>query len=286
MCTDIEGKTQEVNIDEMQEFNDPSMRVRLSGIIAADTLDTVNRNSKPAAPRKSFYTKYGKRMFDIVFSGCALIVTAPINLVLAVATFFDVGKPIFFRQERPGMNGKVFTIIKFRNMTNATDENGNLLPAKERVTKIGEFVRKTSLDELMNFWSVFKGDMSLIGPRPLAMNYTSRFSERHKRRDAVRPGLECPFLTPADHKRTWTEQFENDIYYVENLSFKLDVRMVIALFKAVFDRKSSSMRGSALRGSFVGYYADGSSINSQHVPEKYVRLALQQVDEKEPVGVL
>ena len=183
------------------------------------------------------------------------------------------------------MNGKTFTIVKFRNMTNATDENGNLLPAKERVTKMGEFVRKTSLDELMNFWSVFKGDMSLIGPRPLATNYTSRFSDRHKRRDAVRPGLECPFLTPADHKRTWTEQFENDIYYVENLSFKLDVRMVIALFKAVFERRSSSMRGAALRGSFVGYYADGSSINSKHVPEKYVRLALQQVDEKELVGV-
>ena len=143
------------------------------------------------------------------------------------------------------MNGKTFTLVKFRNMTNATDENGNLLPANQRVTKMGEFVRKTSLDELMNFWSVFKGDMSLIGPRPLATNYTSRFSERHKRRDAVRPGLECPFLTPSDHKRTWTEQFENDIYYVENLSFKLDVRMVIALFKAVFDRKSSSMRGAA-----------------------------------------
>ena len=285
MRTDIEVKTQEVNIDEMQEFNDPSMRVKLSEIIAAETLDTVNRNSKPAVPRKSFYTKYGKRMLDLVLSGCALIVTSPINLALAVATYFDVGKPILFRQERPGMNGKTFTIVKFRNMTNATDENGNLLPAKERVTKMGEFVRKTSLDELMNFWSVFKGDMSLIGPRPLATNYTSRFSDRHKRRDAVRPGLECPFLTPADHKRTWTEQFENDIYYVENLSFKLDVRMVIALFKAVFERRSSSMRGAALRGSFVGYYADGSSINSKHVPEKYVRLALQQVDEKELVGV-
>ena len=285
MRTDIEVKTQEVNIDEMQEFNDPSMRVKLSEIIAAETLDTVNRNSKPAVPRKSFYTKYGKRMLDLVLSGCALIVTSPINLALAVATYFDVGKPILFRQERPGMNGKTFTIVKFRNMTNATDENGNLLPAKERVTKMGEFVRKTSLDELMNFWSVFKGDMSLIGPRPLATNYTSRFSDRHKRRDAVRPGLECPFLTPADHKRTWTEQFENDIYYVENLSIKLDVRMVIALFKAVFERRSSSMRGAALRGSFVGYYADGSSINSKHVPEKYVRLALQQVDEKELVGV-
>lgn len=285
MLTDTEANHQEVNIDEMQEFNEPAMRVMLSNLVAADTLDAVNRLSKPAVPRKSFYTKYGKRMIDLVLSGCALIVTAPINLFLAVATFFDVGRPILFRQERPGMNGKTFTLVKFRNMTNATDENGNLLPANQRVTKMGEFVRKTSLDELMNFWSVFKGDMSLIGPRPLATNYTSRFSERHKRRDAVRPGLECPFLMPSDHKRTWTEQFENDIYYVENLSFKLDVRMVIALFKAVFDRKSSSMRGAALRGSFVGYYADGRSINSQHVPEKYVRLALQQAEGKELIGV-
>lgn len=285
MLTDTEEKNQTVNIDEMQEFNDSSMRVMLSNLVAADTLDEVNRLSKPAVPRISFYTKYGKRMIDLVLSGCALVVTAPINLFLAAATFFDVGRPILFRQERPGMNGKTFTLVKFRNMTNATDENGNLLPANQRVTKMGEFVRKTSLDELMNFWSVFKGDMSLIGPRPLATNYTSRFSERHKRRDAVRPGLECPFLTPSDHKRTWTEQFENDIYYVENLSFKLDVRMVIALFKAVFDRKSSSMRGAALRGSFVGYYPDGSSINSQHVPEKYVRLALQQAEGKELIGV-
>ena len=285
MLTETMEKVQTVDIDEMQEFNEDSMRVLLSQMIAEDTLEEVNRKSEPVCPRRSFYTEYGKRIIDLILSGCALIVTAPINLVLAICTFFDVGRPIFFRQERPGKDGKTFSVIKFRNMTNEKDANGTLLPAKDRVTKFGEFVRKTSLDELLNFWSVFKGDMSLIGPRPLAKNYTSRFSERHKRRDAVRPGLECPFLTPADHKRTWKEQFENDIYYVEHLSFKLDVRMVFALIRTVFDRKSSSMRGSALRGSFVGYDAEGNSINSKHVPEKYVRLALQKAEEKKLVGV-
>ena len=264
-----------VNIDELEEFHDVSMRVRLARTIAEDTLDIVNRNSRPVKPRRSFYTKYGKRMIDIVLSGCALIITAPVNLALAVCTYFDVGSPIIFRQKRPGMDGRVFTIVKFRNMTNEKDASGNLLPANERVTKFGKFVRKTSLDELMNFWSVFKGDMSLIGPRPLALSYTDRFSERHRMRNAVRPGLECPILKRPDHKLTWAEQFENDVYYVENLSLGLDLKMVLALVGMVFNKKSTAMRGAAVRGSFMGYNADGTSVNSQRVPAKYVNAVLE-----------
>ena len=263
-----------VNIDLMEEFNNPELRLRLASVIADTNLELVNRQSVPATPRQTFYTRYGKRVLDIVFSALALLITLPINLVLAVCTYFDVGSPIIFRQLRPGKNGKLFTVIKFRNMNNNRDEHGNLLPPNVRVTKFGTFVRKTSLDELLNFWSVLKGDMSLIGPRPLAKSYMDRLSLRHKMRYAVRPGLECPMLHVPDHKISWAEQFENDVYYVEHVSFLLDVKMVLALVGLVFNKKSSAMRGSAVRGSFMGYYADGTSVNSQYVPKHYVDAAL------------
>ena len=272
-----------VNIDQMEEFHDLDMRHALAAVIAADTIDEVNRRSEAVHPRQSFYSRFGKRALDLLFSTIALVLTAPVNAILAVCTFFDVGRPILFKQTRPGKDGTEFEIVKFRNMTNATDENGNLLPASQRVTKFGKFVRKTSLDELLNFWSVFKGDMSLIGPRPLAIRYTDRFSERHSKRDLVRPGLECPCLKKLDHKMTWTDQFENDIYYVENLSLWLDLKMVFALVGMVVNKKSSAMRGSAVRGSFMGYNRDGSSINSRAVPRQYVERVLKE-SQKETVA--
>ena len=161
-------------------------------------------------------------------------------------------------------------------MTNETDEQGNLLPPAQRVTKFGRFVRKSSLDELMNFWSIFKGDMSLIGPRPLPFEYQDYYSERHRMRYAVRPGLECPILHPKE-SLTWADQFENDVYYVENVSFTLDLKMAFLLIKMVFSKKSSSMRGSAVRGSFLGYHRDGSSINSQMVEEHYYHEAVRRM---------
>ena len=144
-----------------------------------------------------------------------------------------------------------------------------LLPAKERVTKFGRFVRKTSLDELLNFWSILKGDMSLIGPRPLVDAYTNSMSDRHKQRYLVRPGLECPPRKGAFIK-SWGDQFENDVWYVENVSFVVDCKLVMMLVRMVFDKKSRAMRSSATRGSFVGYYRNGESINSKQVPERYV----------------
>lgn len=263
-------REQYVNVESLNEENTPKNRIALRDLIAADNLEAVNRISAPVQIRNSVYTKYIKRVIDIVVSLTALIITCPINIVLLICTYFDVGSPIIFRQSRTGKDGKAFHIIKFRNMTNATDENGNLLPAKERVTRFGKFVRKASLDELLNFWSILKGDMSLIGPRPLSSSYTDYLSERHKQRHAVRPGLECPILHNANHKPTWLEQFENDVWYVENLSFMTDVRMILALVGMVFDKKSAAVRGSAARGSFMGYSEDGKTINSQYVPKKYV----------------
>lgn len=263
------------NSDKITEATRNSFRQAVAEIIASDNLKFVNERSKCVVLRKSFYSKYGKRAIDIIVSGTALIVLAPVNIVLGVCTYFDVGRPIFFSQERIGKNGKVFNIIKFRNMTNDCDKNGELLPPAQRVTKFGKFVRKTSLDELLNFWCIFKGDMSVIGPRPLPIGYKDRFSKRHNARHLVRPGLECPMIKNARFRSTWSDQFENDIYYVENLSLKLDIKMLLTLVKMVFDKKSSKIRGDSERGTFMGYHKNGQSIDSHKVPIEYVKKAKQ-----------
>ena len=187
----------------------------------------------------------------------ALVVTLPFNLIIGIITMFDVGFPIFFKQTRTGKDGKEFTIIKFRNMRNTCDERGELLPPEQRVTTFGKFVRKTSLDELLNFWSVFKGDMSIIGPRPLVPEYTHRYNDRHRMRLTVRPGLECPPRTIGHHVWTWQEQFENDIWYVENVSFKTDCVMIINLIKYTLNKKDATARAIVQRNSFIGYDDQG-----------------------------
>ena len=199
-----------------------AQRWALADRLAAERLPRINAHSEPVRPSETIYARYVKRLVDILLSGIALIVTLPLNLIIGIVTVFDVGFPIFFKQERIGRDGKPFTIIKFRNMRNTCDERGELLPPDQRVTTFGRFVRKTSLDELLNFWSIFKGDMSIIGPRPLVPEYTHRYSDRHRMRLAVRPGLECPPRMIGHHVWTWQEQFENDVWYVENVSFKTD----------------------------------------------------------------
>lgn len=267
-----------VNLGLVEKIPHIELFDEVSKVIAEDNLEYVNQHSRPVIPKESFYTKYGKRLIDIVVSFVALVVTLPINLILAICTYFDVGKPIIFMQERVGKDETPFTIIKFRNMTNATDEDGNLLPPAQRVTRFGRFVRKTSLDELLNFWSIFKGDMSLIGPRPLPFEYQNYYSARHRMRCAVRPGLECPLIHRiTDRKITWSDQFENDVYYVENVSLALDIKMILLLVRVVFSKKSNSMRGSAVRGSFLGYHKDGTNINSQMVEKEYYDKAIQRM---------
>lgn len=231
----------------------------VSQYLKEENLDRVNRESDPVRPRNSIYTRYIKRIIDFLVGLTCFVAVSPINLILAVCTYFDVGWPILFKQTRIGKDGKEFEIVKFRNMTNETDESGKLLPASERVTKFGKFVRKFSLDELLNFWSVLKGDMSIIGPRPLPVFFEDRFSDRHKMRHYVRPGLECPRVLHDDAKPKYQAQFENDIWYVENVSFKTDMMLVWELVKMVFNFEYRSMGASA--GSyFVGYNADNNAI--------------------------
>ncbi len=246
------------------------MKATISEWVRDDNIDIVNSKSQVVTPKNTIYTRYVKRIIDIVVSLLAVIVTLPINIIIAAVTFFDVGSPIFFKQNRVGKDAKIFNLIKFRNMTNKTDENGILLPAKQRVTKWGKFVRKTSLDELLNFYSVLKGDMSLIGPRPLPESYLSRYSDRHKMRLCVRPGLECPPVDIANYDGSWECRFENDIWYVENVSFLTDCYMVIKLFQFAFNRKFAGNRGAAKTVSFIGYDSSGRAIDLNEVPTEYV----------------
>lgn len=238
--------------------------------VKRDNLAIVNNHLEQVKVRKTFYTQYGKRIFDILFSLIGLIISAPLNLMIAVVTLFDVGRPIIFKQKRTGKDRKPFVIYKFRNMTNETDINGELLPPSERVTKWGKFVRKTSMDELLNFVSVLNGSMSIVGPRPVLDKYVDRLNERHKCMYVVKPGLECPTLHKLDHAMEWGERLDNNIWYVENCSLKVDLMLIFRIVQTVFDKKSTDKRANANQGGFMGYNADGSVIDSKHVPECYV----------------
>lgn len=244
--------------------------------LADERLEKVNQIHKVVEYRETFYVKYVKRFIDILFSLIALIVSLPINLIILVCTFFDVGRPIFFTQKRLGKDGKIFNIIKFRNMKNTKDENGELLPASQRVTKFGKFVRKTSLDELLNFWSILKGDMSLIGPRPLTPYFLDRYSNRHKQRMCVRPGLECPPWNPQIESWGWEERFENDIWYIEHVSFKVDCMMVVRLVQFALNKKQTAIRSSAQAGIFIGYDEEGHPINLEQLDDDFILKCLNK----------
>ena len=218
-----------------------------------DTAETTEKTSETAEKKTvkvsdNFYTRHGKRWLDVIIALLAMIVSSPILLLVIIITYFDVGRPVIFRQYRIGKGGKLFVIYKLRNMNNKTDENGILLPADQRVTKVGKFIRKTSADELPQLLNILKGDMSVIGPRPLLPHYLERYTEHDAYRHAIRPGLECPPLHPVDHQISWEEQFDNDVEYVEKCSFPLDVKLLLCLIKQVI--KPSGYRESANRGSY------------------------------------
>lgn len=260
------GEIESVNRNDLTK----EMRWKIADRIAEDLLPQINSMCRQVTPRNTFYVRHIKRMMDVIIAFLVLLLTFPVNLLIGIITYFDMGTPVFFIQERAGKNGKVFNLIKFRNMTNERDRNGELLAPVLRVTKFGKFVRKTSLDELLNFWSILKGDMSLIGPRPLPPEYVHRYSVRHYARLAVSPGLECPPREKLNHVWTWQEQFENDIWYVENVSFLTDCKMLLRLVQFAFDKKSASARADVKRGIFMGYDSNGIAINLEQVSEAYI----------------
>ena len=199
--------------------------------------------------KRTIYTVVIKRVLDIVLSGLAIIILSPLLLILSALELIFHGRPIVFSQERPGLHGKIFTVYKFRSMTNEKDENGNLLPGDQRVTRFGRFIRRFSLDELPELFCIFNGKMSIVGPRPLHVRYLPLYSKRHSMRHEVRPGLACVPLKPMQ-TWSWYDQFENDIWYIENCSFIIDVRMIFGLAKEAI--RGSEYRSGDTRTEFNG----------------------------------
>ncbi|MDE6295615.1 MAG: sugar transferase [Muribaculaceae bacterium] len=199
------------------------------------------------------YSRFLKRAIDLTLSGLALIVLAvPLACVTIWLHFANKGAGAFFRQERPGKNGKVFKVIKFKTMTDERDEQGKLLPDAERLTKVGKFVRSTSIDELPQLWNVFKGDMALIGPRPLLTSYLPLYSPTQARRHEVRPGITGWAQCHGRNNISWAQKFEYDVWYVDHLSFKVDCQVILTTIRKVLRREDISAVGQATIQPFDG----------------------------------
>ncbi|WP_392885621.1 sugar transferase [Eubacterium limosum] len=183
------------------------------------------------------YQKYVKRILDITLSGAAIIVLSPVMGVTAILVKKKLGSPVIFKQKRPGKDEKIFAMYKFRTMTDERDEKGELLPDSLRLTKFGKMLRSTSLDELPELFNIFKGDMSVVGPRPLLVQYLPLYNEKQKRRHDVRPGLSGLAQVNGRNAITWDEKFNYDVEYVEKVSFALDVSIVIKTMIKAFKRE-------------------------------------------------
>ena len=202
--------------------------------------------------KDGIYCRYIKRLLDILLSGCALIVLSPVLLIVAILVRTKLGSPVIFCQERPGKDEKIFRMYKFRSMTDERDESGNLLPDEVRLTKFGRLLRSTSLDELPELWNIFKGDMSIVGPRPLLVKYLPLYNEEQRHRHDVRPGLTGLAQVSGRNAITWEEKFFHDVRYVENVSFFLDVQIVISTVKKVLKHEGISSDSSATMEEFTG----------------------------------
>lgn len=199
------------------------------------------------------YKNFFKRAIDIVVSGCALLVLAiPLAAITTWLHFANKGAGAFFRQERPGKDGKIFRVVKFKTMTDERDANGNLLPDADRLTKVGKLVRSTSIDELPQLWNVFKGDMSLIGPRPLLPQYLSLYTPEQARRHEVRPGITGWAQCNGRNAISWKKKFELDVWYVDNISFLTDCRIIATTIRKVLKREDISAEGQATIEAFNG----------------------------------
>lgn len=199
------------------------------------------------------YKHFFKRIFDFIAALIALLLIGWLIVVVAIWLHFaNKGAGSFFLQPRPGKNGKIFKVIKFKTMTDEKDENGNLLPDEKRLTKVGKFVRSTSIDELPQLINVLKGDMSLIGPRPLLVQYLPLYNEFQARRHEVRPGITGWAQCHGRNAISWQKKFEYDVWYVDNLSFIVDLKVLFLTIKKVFKREGISQEGNATMEIFNG----------------------------------
>lgn len=198
-----------------------------------------------------------KRVFDLILVLLAAPMLVPLVLIVALLVRLKLGAPVFFVQQRPGRHGRPFNMIKFRTMTDARDTSGAWLPDDVRLTPFGQFLRRSSLDELPELWNVVKGEMSLVGPRPLLMQYLPLYSERQRRRHEVAPGVTGLAQVRGRNALSWDEKFEYDVYYVENQSLWLDIKIIAMTVHAVFAREGVSSAGHATMPPFEGQRPNG-----------------------------
>ena len=198
--------------------------------------------------KAGFYEKCIKRLLDIVLSGCALIILSPLLLVTAILVYVKLGSPVIFCQERPGKDEKIFKLYKFRSMTDERDEKGELLPDEVRLTAFGEKLRGTSLDELPELFNILKGDMSLIGPRPLLVGYLPYYTKREQLRHSVRPGLTGLAQVSGRNFIAWDDRLAKDVEYVENLSLLLDLKILLKTVMVVFKKEDVAVETDSVEG--------------------------------------
>ncbi|MED2749919.1 sugar transferase [Bacillus thuringiensis] len=198
------------------------------------------------------YGRFIKRPMDFILSLIAIIMLSPVFLIVAFLVKTRLGSPVLFKQERPGLNGTIFKMYKFRTMTDEKNENGELLPDSIRLTKFGKFLRSTSLDELPGLFNIFKGDMSIIGPRPLLVQYLPLYNEHQKRRHEVRPGLSGLAQVNGRNTISWEEKFNYDVEYVDNVSFTTDWKIILLTIKKVFIREGINSETAVTMEPFKG----------------------------------
>lgn len=197
------------------------------------------------------YAKFFKRLLDFVLSLCALLVLSPVLLILVIVGAVQMGGNPFFTQARPGKNEKIFKLIKFRSMTNKKDADGNLLPDDQRLTKYGKFLRSTSLDELPELINILKGDMSIVGPRPLLVEYLPWYTETEKRRHSVRPGLTGWAQVNGRNSVNWDDRFRLDVEYVDNISLKMDIKILFMTVQKVLGGSDVAQDTRTVEGNFA-----------------------------------
>lgn len=203
------------------------------------------------------YRKHIKRLLDFILSLIAIIILSPILLIVAILVRIKIGSPVIFKQKRPGLHERIFTLYKFRTMTDQKDEQGNLLPDEIRLTKFGRLLRSTSLDELPELFNILKGDMSVVGPRPLLVRYLPLYNEHQKHRHDVRPGFTGWAQCNGRNAISWEEKFDLDVYYIRHVSFLLDLKVIFKTIKIVLFREGISSNTSVTMEEFRGNGSEG-----------------------------
>ena len=222
----------------------------ISGLVAG-VLDFIESREEKTK-KKGFYEKFIKRPQDAFLSTGALIVFSPILFITAILVRTKLGSPVLFTQERPGKNGKIFRLYKFRTMTDEKDEEGNLLPDEKRLPDFGKKLRSTSLDEMPELINIIKGDMAVVGPRPLLVRYLPRYNAHQARRHEVRPGFTGLAQVHGRNAISWEEKFDWDVKYVDNITFLGDWKIIVETIKTVLKREGISAAGEATMGEFMG----------------------------------